>query len=120
MKLRLANEALAFVIELIALGLLIYWGIRIGHNALTRTALAVVFPVAAGVLWGLFAAPRARFKVPLPAQLLVKAVVYGAATAALATTGHPLWALSFALLALANTTAATIWRTRYGVPGTDR
>jgi hypothetical protein len=118
--LRLANEALAFVIELVALGLLAYWGVWIGDGAVTRITLAIALPLAAAVLWGLFAAPRARFKVPLAAQLLVKAIVYGAATVALAVTGHPTWAVVFAVVAVVNTAAAARWRTRDGVPGMDR
>ena len=120
MKLRLVNEALAFLIEMVALGLLAYWGVRIGGSTVTRVALAVALPLAAAVLWGLFAAPRARFAVPLVPRLLVKAIVFGAATAALATTGHPVWAAAFAAVALVNTASATIWRARYGVPGTGR
>jgi hypothetical protein len=119
-KLRLANEALAFLVEIVALGLLAYWGIWIGSGAITKILLAIALPLAAAVLWALFAAPRARFTVPLVLQLAVKTAVFGAATAALATTGHPMWAVLFAAVAVVNTAAATVWRLRHGVPGSPR
>jgi hypothetical protein len=55
----IANEVLAFFVELAALVVLGYWGWQAGGLALT-----VALPVLAAVLWGLFAAPRARYKIP--------------------------------------------------------
>ncbi|MFD0328689.1 YrdB family protein [Streptacidiphilus monticola] len=70
--LRAANELLAFVIEVLALLALGWWG---AHAA--GWWLALLLPLAAAVLWGLFAAPKATFRVALPAVLAVKAVVFG-------------------------------------------
>jgi hypothetical protein len=102
-----ANEVLAFVVELVALGVLGYWGLKAGG-----VVLAAALPVAAAVLWGLFAAPRARYKVPLAVQLAVKVVVFGASIVGLLATGHPVLGTVFAVLVLVNTVAATIWRAR--------
>jgi hypothetical protein len=107
-----ANEALAFLLEIIALGALAYWGFHVGHGMAAKVALGIGAPVLAAVVWGLFAAPRARFKVPLAAVLVVKALVFGAATAALASTGHPVLAAVFAVVVIANTAVATVGRQR--------
>jgi len=101
------NEVLAFVVELVALAILGYWGLKAGGFA-----VAIVLPVAAIILWALFAAPRARYKVPLAVQLAVKALVFGAATLGLFWTGHPALGAAFAVVVLLNTIAATIWRAR--------
>ena len=102
-----ANEALAFLLEIVAIAALTFWGWRAGG-----VLLAFTLPVAAIVLWALFAAPRARFPVPLAAQLAVKAVVFGGATLGFAATGHPILASVFAVVVVANTAAATVWRSR--------
>jgi uncharacterized protein DUF2568 len=102
-----ANEVLAFLLEIIAIAALTFWGWRAGG-----VLLALALPVAAIVLWALFAAPRARFPVPLAAQLAVKALVFGAATVGLFATGHAVLAVTFAVVVVANTAAATVWRSR--------
>ncbi|MFC5909110.1 YrdB family protein [Streptacidiphilus monticola] len=100
--LRAANELLAFVIEVLALLALGWWG---AHAA--GWWLALLLPLAAAVLWGLFAAPKATFRVALPAVLAVKAVVFGGAVAALAGLHQPTLAWVFGVVAAANTAAAT-------------
>jgi hypothetical protein len=54
-----ANLALAFLLELCALGALGYWGVRTGDGLVAKVALGLGAPFCAAVLWGLFAAPRA-------------------------------------------------------------
>lgn len=110
--LRSGNDILAFLLELVALAALCYWGAVTGHGPAARIALGAGAPVAAAVLWGLFAAPRARYHLPLAGVLAVKALVFGAATAALIATGHLAAGVAFAVVVVANTTLATVQRRR--------
>ncbi|MFF9851235.1 YrdB family protein [Streptomyces litmocidini] len=105
--LRVLNEGLAFLLELAALAVLARWGWESAENPALRLLLAVVAPAVAAVVWGLFAAPRARIPVPLPGVLFVKALVFGAAAVAFQALDRPAWALSFAAVALLNTALAT-------------
>ncbi|WP_370409373.1 YrdB family protein [Streptomyces fradiae] len=105
--LHVLNEGLALLLELAALAVLAWWGWASADPVALRLLLAVAAPAAAAVLWGLFAAPRARFPVPLPAVLTVKALVFGAATLALAGVDHPTWAIAFGAVAVVNTALAT-------------
>ncbi len=115
---RTVNEALAFLLEVLALVALGYWGWHTGSVVAVKLALLIGAPLLAAVLWGLFAAPRARFRVPLGAVLAVKALVFGAATAALYATGHPVPGTVFAVVVVANTAYVTVTRNRArGVPG---
>ncbi|WP_405018932.1 YrdB family protein [Kitasatospora sp. NBC_00070] len=120
--LHVANEGLAFVLELAALAALAWWGWQLPDPVLLRLLLAVAAPTAAAVLWGLYAAPKARIRVPLAGVLVVKAVVFGAASAALYGVGRPGWAVVFAGVAVANTALATLdrraWMHRGGDPAT--
>ncbi|MER8044426.1 YrdB family protein [Streptomyces sp. NPDC094032] len=104
------NEALAFLLELTALALLAAWGWQTPDSLLPRLLLAVATPAAAATLWGLFAAPKARFSLPLAGVLAVKALVFGSATAALYAIAQPGWALAFGVVAVVNTALATVDR----------
>ncbi|TKJ18957.1 hypothetical protein A6V29_00915 [Blastococcus sp. CCUG 61487] len=94
--------ALAFLSEVAALVVLAAWGWSAGSGP-GRWLLAAGLPVAAAVLWGAFAAPRARLRVPT-AKVAVKLLVLGGAVVALADLGRPWWA---ALLAVASVVGAT-------------
>lgn len=107
-----ANEFLAFLLELAALAALGWWGFATGPWLLTRVLLGLGAPLAAIVLWALFAAPRARLRPGLPLVLLVKAVVLGGGAAALYGVGHPVAAVAMAVLVVANTAAAETFRGR--------
>jgi hypothetical protein len=96
----------AFLAELAALAALAIWGWSAAASTGTKLLLAVAAPAVAGVLWGVFAAPRAPVQV-LVLTLLVKVVVFGAAVLALVATGHPWWAAVLAAAALLSSVLST-------------
>jgi hypothetical protein len=81
----------AFLSELAALVALAWWGWTATELPLLRVALAVGAPLLAAVLWGVFAAPKARIRVPV-LTVLVKVLVFGSAALALLSLGHPVLA----------------------------
>ncbi|MFE2250149.1 YrdB family protein [Streptomyces lavendulae] len=109
---RPANDLLAFLLEVAALLALAVWGYEWGGHLVVGAVLGAVVAGAAAVLWGAFAAPRARYPVPLPAVLAVKALVFGSAALALAGLGMRTQALWFAGLVLVNTVLVTYYRSR--------
>ncbi|MGW5416094.1 YrdB family protein [Actinomadura geliboluensis] len=104
------NEGLAFVLEVAAIVALAWWGFTTGGNVVVNVVLGIGAPVGAMVLWGLFAAPRARFKVALPFILLVKAIVFSAGALAFYGVDHATLAIVFAVIAVLNTALATLDR----------
>ncbi|RSN64795.1 YrdB family protein [Actinomadura sp. WAC 06369] len=106
----IANEGLAFLVEMAAFAALAWWGFDAGGGLPAGLALGAAAPAAAIVLWGLFAAPKARYDAGLPAVLLVKAAVFAAAALALLGVGHSTPAIAFAAIALVNTVLATLDR----------
>ncbi|MBE1532326.1 YrdB family protein [Actinomadura algeriensis] len=108
--LHVVNEGLAFLIEMAAFAVLAWWGFTVGDSILINIVVGLAAPAAAITLWGLFAAPKARFKVGLPIVLLVKTAVFAAAALAVLGVGHPVLALVFAAIALVNTALATLDR----------
>jgi hypothetical protein len=109
-----ANEFLAFVLELAAVAILAWWGFASGGTLAVRIVLGVGAPAVAVALWGLFAAPRARFRPPLAGVLVVKALVLLGAAAALYALGHPVGATVMAVVVVANTAVAEANRERLG------
>ncbi|WP_411085385.1 YrdB family protein [Streptomyces sp. 061-3] len=106
-----ANEVLAFVLELAALACLSWWGFHAGGgNLARRLLLAFAIPALAMALWALFAAPRARIRLPLAGVLAVKAVVLGGGAFGLYRVGHPAAAVALAVVMAANTGLAETFR----------
>ncbi|WP_317446805.1 YrdB family protein [Streptomyces collinus] len=105
-----ANELLAFLIEIVALGLLCWWGFTTSGDTGVRVFLGLGTPAVAAVLWGLFAAPRAPFRPPLPGVLLVKGLVLGGGALALYGVGHPVGAVVVAVVTIVNVTVAEVFR----------
>jgi hypothetical protein len=97
---------------LTALAALGWWGFATGDGTVARLLLGIVAPGAAIVLWGLFAAPRARFRPPLVGVLLVKAVVLGGGVYAVHAVGHPVTAVIFGAVVVVNTGLAETFRRR--------
>ncbi|GAA0289744.1 hypothetical protein GCM10010302_30160 [Streptomyces polychromogenes] len=112
--LHLVNEGLAFLMELAGLALLAWWGWSTGQNTVMRILLAVGAPALAATVWGLFAAPKATFDIPLAAILVVKALFFGAAAVALHSLGRTRLAVVFAVVAVVNTGLAEMDRLHRG------
>ncbi len=100
------NEGLAFLLELLMLAGLAWWGAQAVSALVGRIVLAIATPALAAVLWGLLAAPRARIRLPLAGVLAVKVVLFGGAAVAVYSLGQPGLAIAFAAVALVNTAIA--------------
>ncbi|MGW4356442.1 YrdB family protein [Nocardia sp. NPDC004582] len=95
------NFTLAFVLELVAVGALAYWGVRTGRSRTAKILRGVGMAVAVVVLWGMFAAPEASFSVPV-AAVATKVLVFGGAAAGLWRLGYRKVAVLFPLVVIAN------------------
>jgi hypothetical protein len=104
--LHIANEALAFLLEVFMLAAIAWWGAAVGSTRVAGVLLGIAAPLAVALLWGLFAAPKARIRLPLAGVLAFKALAFGAAVAAIESRGRPSLAIAFAVVALVNTAIA--------------
>src|SRR5262245_9162734 len=95
---RYANLAVRFLVELVALAALAYWGVKTGTNAIAKLGLSVGAPVLGATVWGVWVAPRARRRLADPWRLLPEFAVWGAAALALWATG---WRTAAVVLLLA-------------------
>jgi hypothetical protein len=97
-----ANLALRFVLELVALAALAYWGFHTGRTAIADVVLGLGAPLVAAVVWGAFAAPKSSRRLRGGALLAVQSAVFAAAAIALAAAGQPVLAIAFALVVVVN------------------
>jgi hypothetical protein len=95
------NLALKFLLELAALAAFALWGASIA-GGLAAVVLAVGLPVVAAVLWGRFAAPRSRRRLPLRLRAPFELGVFALAALALWGAGSPAWGAAFAAIAAVN------------------
>lgn len=105
-----ANEALAFLLELVMLLALGWWGAKSGATLAGAVLLGAGAPLAVAIVWGLFAAPKARIRLPIGGILAVKAVAFGSAAAAIYALGLHTAAAVFAVVSFANATLAAFDR----------
>ena len=76
-----------FLTELALLAGLAVAGARLGQDIAFSVIEAVVFPLAAAALWGLFIAPRAANRLPEPQRFLVEFVLFAGTGLVLALSG---------------------------------
>jgi hypothetical protein len=108
--LHVANEGLAFLLELVMLAGLAWWGWQAVSGTAGRLALAILTPAWAAIIWGLLAAPRARIRLPVAGVLAVKVVVFAGTAVAVYSTGRHALAIAFAIVAVANAALAAMDR----------
>jgi hypothetical protein len=75
---------LRFLAELALLAALAYGGWHLGSGTPLSLVAAVLLPVAAGLVWGRWVAPRAASRLPDPARAGVEGVLFLAAFVLLA------------------------------------
>jgi hypothetical protein len=118
--LKALNLTLRFFLELCLLGALGWVGFLLGGPMIGRIALAIVLPLVAAIIWGLFVAPRAAIAVPDWLWLAIQALLFSLAVAGLEITGHSQLAVVFGLAVIINIALLLIWRQRDTVKDTIR
>lgn len=96
-----------FLTELALLGGLALAGTQLGSGVALAIVDAVLLPVVAAAIWGLFIAPKARRRLPEPARFLVEFVLFTATGLVLVLVG---WPVSGIVLAVAGIGVAALTR----------
>ena len=107
--LKAINLVVRFILELGALVALGYWGFHAGKTMRQKYALAMIAPITAAGIWGLFVAPNASTDVPGAVHLTLQIAIFGAAALSLAAVGWRRWAMVFAVVALFNGILMYVW-----------
>lgn len=71
------NIALRFVLELCILGIVGYWGLRVGKIPAIKITLTIIFQIIVAVIWALFGGPHAEWEVRGILHALLEIIVFG-------------------------------------------
>lgn len=74
--LRYTNQIAVFIIELIMIGSLAYFGFQKGSSTIAKYALAIMLPVLAILLWSYFAAPKSSHRLKMPYLALFRLTLF--------------------------------------------
>jgi uncharacterized protein DUF2568 len=94
-----ANDGLRFMLEMVLLASLAYWGFS-QHAGAVQWLLGLGAPLLVAAVWGRFIAPKASHPTTDPARLLLEVVVFAAGVAALFAADRTALAVVFAALVL--------------------
>ncbi|GAA1840391.1 hypothetical protein GCM10009836_19670 [Pseudonocardia ailaonensis] len=98
----------AFLAELAMLAGLAAAGVGLGGSTGIRIALAVVFPLVAAVLWGLWLAPRAGRRLPRTRRIVAKVALLAITGGLLVAAGHPVLGIAGFVVTTAVVTTAEL------------
>ncbi len=108
--LKMSNLGLRFLLELLILVILGYWGFKTGTTPATRTLLGIGSPVLFAVVWGILMAPKSTMQLSPPWFYIVEVVLFALAILALYSAGKTNLAIAFGALYLVNRILLLIWR----------
>lgn len=107
------NLALRFALELCMLAALAYGGYNLPVPIWLKAALAVVLPVIAATIWGLFIAPKAKFPLSVGWRIALEVALFGIACLLLAVFNHVYLAIGLAVLVVIN--EVLLWRWKQSI-----
>ncbi|MFN8251900.1 MAG: YrdB family protein [Ferruginibacter sp.] len=104
------SMTLAFFLELCMLAALGWWGFQQGGTTLSKYAIAGVLVLVASVLWGIFAAPKSKRRLPIVPRLFFQFAMFLTAAFLLYLSGETTLAIWFAVLALLSTAGSAVFK----------
>ncbi len=104
------NAGLAFFLELAMLAAFGYWGFSGDKSVSLKWMLGLGLPLLTAVVWGMFLAPRAVYRLNSISGNLLSLILFVLAATALFYTQHPVLAIAFASTAIVNRALILIWR----------
>ena len=102
------NLAIRFVVEMLGVAFVAYWGFSASDDTLTGAILGVGAVVVFAVIWGAFLAPKADRGLGRAQKNVIGTIVLLVAAGALALAGQPVIALVYAAVVVVN--AVILWR----------
>lgn len=97
---KLIHQLVAFSLEIGILITLGMWGFHEGKFILTKYLFGLGMPLLAACLWGIWAAPKAAYRLQLPPRLLFGLTLFALAAFLLYRLGHLTAAIAFICVAI--------------------
>jgi uncharacterized protein DUF2568 len=94
----IAASAVRFIVELLGVGAVAYWGWQTGPDGIGRVALALAATAAFVVVWAFVVAPKADNPLSQPTRDVIGTGLLLLAAGGLAVAGQPGFAAAFAAI----------------------
>jgi uncharacterized protein DUF2568 len=105
----LANLTVRFLLELLLLAALAWWGFSLDAPVLVRILAGLAAPLAGAAVWGLWIAPRARNRLRDPLRFGIETVLWVAGAGAVAAVWSTAAGVVFLVLALVTAVLVRVW-----------
>lgn len=102
------NLGLKFLLEIAGLAAFAYWGASTGEMPVSLL-LAIATPAAAAVAWAIYAAPKSKWRLPLPPRIRFELTFFTAAMLALLAADVPTAAAILSALVILNAALLTVF-----------
>lgn len=109
-SLKSINAGLAFFLELAMLVSLGYWGFYGDKSTFVKWSLGIGLPVLTAIIWGIFLAPRAKYRLGNISGNLLALLLFLLAATLLYYTQHHGIAVIFASVAIVNRVLILLWK----------
>lgn len=104
-EMKFINSGLRFLLEILALIILGYWGFHY-----SGIILGIGTPILLAVVWGTFGSPKAPYKLEGFSRLLLEIAVFGLAAVALYFTGMHSLAYIYGIISFINLLLMKLWK----------
>jgi hypothetical protein len=108
--LRVLNLSLRFILELVILFSLGYWGFHIEFGIIIKIAFGLGLPLIIAIIWGKTISPKASIRLSLIWTLLIEIIIFGAAVLCLLSSGFKVFAVIFGFVAIVNRYIIIRWK----------
>jgi|GEM_PF-5361759 len=96
------NLAIRFLVEMLTVFIIAYWGFTFKQGFMVKISLGVILPIAIVAFWGLYAAPKAPYKVNDTIKLILEIGFIIVACSSLHFTKYSKFTILFAIVSFLN------------------
>ena len=100
--LKAINLILRFLLELIILFALGYWGFHYDSILFVQIVLGLGLPLITAVIWGKFISPKATIRLPIIGVFIIELLIFIAAFLCLLANGFNVFAIIFIVVSIVN------------------
>jgi hypothetical protein len=104
--LRFTHLLVAFLLELVMIGVFARWGFSLGKDTIWKYVIAIAMALLVIVLWGIFAAPKSQYRLSFTPRIVFGTVLFCITAFLMYTLGYERWAMVFLGVSLASQTVA--------------
>ncbi|OFI49499.1 hypothetical protein BG261_02660 [Floricoccus tropicus] len=108
---KLLNDGFAFLLELVSIIVLAYWGFNLSSSKLISIALGIIIPLTFIVVWWIYLAPKSSHRLDGMQLIILKLLLFSIVTYTLISINKTNWAFVFMIFVVINLVLSYIWKT---------